>query len=63
MAEGAKSIFTSKTFWLNLLALAGLVIQKLTGNEILVDATTQATILAFINILLRTITKEPVSWS
>lgn len=57
-----KSIFTSKTFWVNLIALAGIIIQGATGSEILVNLETQASVLAFINIILRTITKEPVTW-
>jgi len=58
-----KSIFTSKTFWVNLLALIGIVIQGLTGSEVLVNLETQAIILSVINILLRTVTKDPVTWS
>ena len=61
--EKMKSIFTSKTFWVNLLALIGIVIQGLTGSEVLVNLETQAIILSVINILLRTVTKDPVTWS
>lgn len=57
-----KSIFISKTFWVNLLALIGMVLQGLTGNEILINVETQATILAVINIILRTVTKDSVVW-
>ena len=57
-----KSIFASKTFWVNLIALAGIVIQGATGSQILVSVETQASVLAFINIILRTITKDAVTW-
>ena len=57
-----KSIFTSKTFWVNILALIAMIVQGVTGNEIM-DLETQGTILAVINIILRTVTKGPVNWS
>lgn len=57
----SKSIFVSKTFWVNVLALAAMVVQGVTGKEVIgLDA--QASILAGINILLRFITKQPVTW-
>tara|TARA_Y100000310_G_C20542848_1_gene744170 strand:+ start:439 stop:621 length:183 start_codon:yes stop_codon:yes gene_type:complete len=56
-----KSIFTSKTFWTNLVALVAMVIQGLTGKQFL-SLEIQGTILAVVNILLRTITKAPVNW-
>jgi len=57
-----KSVFTSKTFWTNLIALAAMIIQGLTGKE-LVSLEVQGTLLAIVNIVLRTITKQPVTWS
>lgn len=60
--ENVKSIFASKSFWVNLIALAGMLLQAFTGSEVLVNVETQATILAVINIVLRTITKEAVTW-
>ena len=56
-----KSIFNSKTFWVNVVALAAMITQGITGNEI-ITIEIQGTILAVINIVLRTITKEPVNW-
>jgi uncharacterized membrane protein len=56
-----KSIFTSKTFWVNTLSLIAIITQGITGKEI-VSVELQAGILSFINIILRTVTKEPVSW-
>lgn len=58
-----KSIFNSKTFWVNIIALVGMLVQQFTGSEMLVNVETQASALAVVNVLLRTITKEPVSWS
>jgi hypothetical protein len=55
-----KSIFLSKTIWLNLLAIVALVLQKKFG--FVIDEALQIEILGFINIALRMITKEPVTW-
>lgn len=56
----SKSIFLSKTIWVNFLAIIALVVQKKFG--FVIDESIQIEILGFINILLRTITKEPVTW-
>ena len=56
-----KSIFTSKTFWANIVALIAMTVQGFTGKEF-VSLEMQGTILAVINIILRTITKDAVSW-
>lgn len=58
----SKSIFLSKTFWVNVVAVAAMVIQGLTGKEF-ISAELQLTILGVINILLRTITKSAVNWN
>ncbi len=57
----SKSIFVSKTFWVNALALVGMIIQGATGKEFL-SLEVQASILAGINIILRFVTKQSVSW-
>lgn len=57
-----KSIFISKTFWVNGVALVAIIVQGATGKEI-ISLEMQTAILAFINILLRTITKEAVTWN
>jgi len=56
-----KSIWTSKTFWTNLIAISAIIAQGMTGKQI-IDPEIQASILAVINIILRAITKEPISW-
>ena len=54
-----KSILKSKTFWVNLLSIAGLIVQSQTGY--IIDPATQAMGLGLVNGILRTVTKEPVS--
>ena len=54
-----KRWYTSKTLWLNLLAIAALVAQTEFGY--LLDAEAQAVILAGINLLLRIVTKKGLS--
>ena len=56
----SKSIFVSKTFWVNLLALAGMTAQGVTGNEVF-PLEIQTSILTIINIILRFVTKTAVS--
>jgi uncharacterized membrane protein len=56
----SKSIFVSKTFWVNLLSLVGMVAQGVTGNEVF-PLEVQASILTIINIILRFVTKTAVS--
>jgi len=42
-------------------ALVGMIVQGITGKEF-ITLEIQATVLAVINIILRTITKDPVTW-
>ena len=58
----AKSIFVSKTFWVNLIAVGAMTVQGLTGKEF-IGAELQLTLLGIINIVLRTVTKSAVSWN
>jgi len=60
--EIMKSMFCSKTFWTNVLAIIAMVAQGITGKEIL-PLELQTAILGLINIALRSITKEPVTWN
>ena len=58
-AMNTKRWYTSKTLWLNLLAIAALVAQAEFGY--ILDAEAQAAILAIINLILRIITKKGLS--
>lgn len=57
----SKSIFTSKTVWANVVAVAATFAAKQFGVEI--DASTQVAILGVVNLILRIVTKQPVAWS
>ena len=54
-----KRWYTSKTLWLNLLAIAALVAQREFGYVL--DTEAQAVILATINLILRIVTKKGLS--
>ena len=55
-----KRWYTSKTLWVNLLAIVALVAQAEFGY--LLDAEAQAALLAIINLILRAITKKGLSY-
>ena len=56
-----KSIFKSKTFWINLLMAAAVIAPELASIEALkIPVTTSASIVSMVNIVLRLITKEAV---
>ncbi|WP_429885362.1 hypothetical protein [Geoalkalibacter halelectricus] len=55
-----KKFWLSKTFWVNTLAIIALIVQSYTGFIMSVEA--QASILAALNVALRLVTKEPISW-
>ena len=61
-----KSIFLSKTFWVNTILLALYVINyclNLAGYQHLeVSENTMVVILSVVNIILRLITNKPISW-
>ena len=54
-----KRWYTSKTLWVNLLAIAALGVQTEFGY--ILDAEAQAALLAIINLILRIITREGLS--
>jgi len=56
-----KTWWTSKTLWVNLIAVAAIVIQGVSGTEAL-DASAQAVILGVVNFVLRLATHEPLGW-
>ena len=55
-----KNWYSSKTLWINIIALVAFIAQKIWGYVI--PATTQVEILIVINIILRLITKEEIVW-
>lgn len=61
MKDG-KTLLTSKTFWVNLLALIAIILNHLYPTLVLTPETT-GYILIGINFVLRLITKEPVIWT
>lgn len=58
--ESVKSIFKSRTFWVNLIGFISVFLENQYGFGI--DPGIQIQILAVVNIVLRTITKEKVVW-
>lgn len=52
-----KKWYTSKTVWVNVIALAAVVAQAQTGKEV-IGVETQGVILTVVNLVLRAITKE-----
>lgn len=64
MDENTKSILTSKTFWVNLLTVVVILINR---KERIVDPLIveplAVVILPFVNMVLRSITTKPVKWT
>ena len=58
----SKKWYLSKTFWVNVLAAAALIAEGVTGREVGIPLETQAAILAGINLVLRSVTREPIGW-
>jgi len=56
-----KKWYASKTLWSNAVVITAMVVQGLTGKEIL-SLETQGIILGVINMALRLITKSEVVW-
>ena len=56
-----KKWYESKTLWLNLIAIASIVLQSHTGLYLPMEL--QLLILSTINIILRSITHKPIIWS
>lgn len=56
-----KSVWLSKTLWVNTIATIAMIIQYYAGYVI--DSATQVLILGGINTLLRFVTKVPVVWT
>ena len=56
-----KKFYTSRTLWVNLIALIAIILQLATGKEVF-SLEAQASLLAVINLVLRLVTKKPVGW-
>ncbi len=60
-----KSMFRSKTFWINAITAVAGVLTTLGGSELIQDnpqvAGIAATVIGVVNVILRLVTKEPVS--
>ncbi len=56
-----KTVWTSKTFWVNTIALLAMLAQSQLGHPIPPEA--QMAALAMVNMVLRMVTKEPITWS
>lgn len=55
-----KQWYLSKTLWVNSLALVAVILQGVTGKEI-ISVETQGIILTVVNILLRLVTKQELT--
>lgn len=55
----AKKWYHSRTLWVNVIMAVAVIIQTATGHEV-IDTEAQTGLLAFINILLRIVTKVPL---
>ena len=57
----SKTWYTSRTLWVNALAIIAMIVTEVTGHNPL-NAEAQVGILGFINLILRAITKQPINW-
>lgn len=56
-----KKWYNSKTLWTNVVMLAGAVVLNTTGKDILTPEV-QVAIITVINVILRVVTKEEITW-
>lgn len=56
-----KKWYASKVLWTNILAVIAIIVQGVTGKEV-ISIEIQSTALAVINMILRLVTKQPVVW-
>lgn len=61
MASKPKKLWYSKTLWINAIGIAAIIIQSYYQSFVLTPEF-QAGALAIINLILRQVTKEPISW-
>lgn len=55
-----KSFYTSKTLWVNILSIVGVFVANKYGYTLTAEQTTL--ILGLINMILRAITNEKLTW-
>ena len=58
--ENKKPFWKSKTFWANIIAVVALIFQTQFG--FVISPEEQVAILGVINLILRAVTKEPITW-
>ena len=56
-----KKWYLSKIVWVNVIAFVGVMVQQITNKD-LITPQYQIMALSLINLLLRTITKENITW-
>ena len=56
-----KKWYVSKTVWVNVVATIGIIAQAATG-KIVISPEVQVAIISVINLALRAITKENITW-
>lgn len=59
--ENGKPFWRSKTLWVNAVAMVAMIVQNATG--FVIDGEVQAAALVLINLVLRLVTKAPVTAS
>ena len=55
-----KKWYTSKTVWINVVSVAGIMLQSQFGFLITPDM--QVMLLGLLNVAVRTVTKEEITW-
>jgi hypothetical protein len=56
-----KKWYASKTLWSNAVMLAGVIVLNTTGKDLLTPEV-QAAIITIVNVVLRVVTKEEITW-
>lgn len=57
-----KMWYESKVLWINIISLMAIVFQIVTNNELVIDAETQALLLGVVNMVLRVVTKDEITF-
>ena len=55
-----KKFWKSKTFWMNIIAIAAIIAQAEYG--FIIDPEAQFCILGVVNLIIRAVTKEGIGW-